>query len=272
MPTFTALTGLPDALDDLGLQVWVADGWKEGQCEGDDHYLWTDPDTEDKSHDLPPYGYMVHHTAGTSATPPPHDTSTANAWIGLERDGKLYQDGGGVPTVYLASAGPCRISSGYGYRWAAWDRTFLDLRAPAHAEGSDGTTALNRYVFNVETVHAGDGGPIDAGVWESVVGLGIALQEMFGWTERTLGHTSWTNRKIDPKWAVGLPNDGKDCIVDIQNAIVTEDETAPNIGECDSWQVAAWQKAYDFGYINDDSHPQHTLNKGDYWVFQDRTG
>ena len=95
---------------------------------------------------------------------------------------------------------------------------------------------------------------------------------MFGWTERTLGHTSWTNRKIDPKWAVGLPNDGKDCIVDIQNAIVTEDETAPNIGECDSWQVAAWQKAYDFGYINEDSHPQHTLNKGDYWVFQDRQG
>lgn len=221
---FTALAELPDRLIESGLSVVVADGWLAGQCTNEheafaDHYLWTNPYSGVQSHDLPPFGYLVHHTAGTSATPPNHESSKANAWIGLWRDGKLYQDGDGTPTIYLASAGPCRISSGYGYKPAAWDYTFEDQRAPAHAQGPDGGTALNRYVFNVETVHAGDGGPIDVGVWEHVVGLGAVLTDMFGWEERTLGHTSWSQRKIDPKWSVGLPNDGADCIIDIQDAI-----------------------------------------------------
>ena len=221
MPNFTALQDLPSALINLGLQVWTADQWLEGQCNGSDHYLWTDPDTNQKSHDLPPFGYMVHHTAGSAATPPPHDTSKANAWIGLERGGRLYQEGGGVPTIYLASAGPARISSGYGYKPALWDYTFNDLRAPAHAQGGDGETAGNRYVFNMETVHRGDGSAIDPGVWEHVVGLGVALSQMFDWTERTLGHTSWSGRKIDPRWQLGLAHDGYDCIIDVQDGITS---------------------------------------------------
>ena len=221
MSIHSALVDLPSILVNLGLQVWVGDDWLAGQCKGSDHYLWTDPDTNQKSHDFPPFGYMVHHTAGSAATPPPHDTSKANAWIGLERGGRLYQEGGGVPTIYLASAGPCRISSGYGYRPSAWDYTFKDLRAPAHAQGGDGSTALNRYVFNMETVHRGDGSAIDPGVLEHVVGLGVALSQMFGWTERTLGHTSWSTRKIDPRWQAGLPNDGANCIIDVQDQIAT---------------------------------------------------
>jgi len=137
----------------------------------------------------------------------------------LERGGRLYQEGGGTPTIYLATAGPARVSSGYGYRPALWDYTFNDRRAPARAQGGDGSTAGNRYTFNVETVHRGDGSAIDRGVWDAVVGLGVALHELFGWTERTLGHRSWSTRKIDPKWAVGLANDGAECIVDVQDEI-----------------------------------------------------
>ena len=224
MSTFSALVDLPSVLVNLGLRVTLADDWLAGQCSGSSHYLWTNPDSNAQSHDEPPHGYMVHHTAGSAATPPPHDTSKANAWIGLERGGRLYQEGGGIPTIYLASAGPARISSGYGYRPSAWDHTFRDLRAPVRAAGSDGGTAANRYVFNVETVHRGDGSDIDRGVWDHVVGLGVGLHQMFGWNERTLGHLSWTRRKIDPRWSVGLPNDGADCIVDIQ------DETARILG------------------------------------------
>ncbi len=214
MNIHTALLDLPDVLDELGLNYVVTQGWEYGQG----NYLWTTPDGMMAYHN-PPSGYMVHHTATSGYTPPPVDTSKANAWIGLLRDGRLYQTGGGTPTIVLSSAGPCRISSGYGYRPAAWDYTFNDLRAPLLAGGPDTDTALNRYVFNVEVIHRGDGGPLDVGVWNLTVGLGVALQQMFPWTERTLGHKSWSRRKIDPNWSVGLPNDGGACIIDIQDAI-----------------------------------------------------
>ena len=247
MTDHTALKDLPSILANMGFNVEVADGYLQGQG----NYLWTDPDTGQGSYDNPPSGYMVHHTAGSAATPPPADTSKAGAWTGLWRDGRLYQEGGGTPTIYFATAGPARISSGYGYRPALWDFTFNDVRAPTRAQGSDGDTAGNRYTFNVETVHRGDGSPIDRGVWDCDVGLGVALHQMFGWTERTLGHLSWSQRKIDPKWAVGLPNDGANCIIDVQ------DQIARTIGDGDmTWadivDDSTWTKAYEDGFIEGD--------------------
>ena len=219
MTVHTFLQDLPGILEGMGFNVIVADGYELGQ--GD--YLWTDPHTNTRSYDHKPNAYMVHHTGSLSATPPPHNTSKANAWIGLLRgDGRLYQDGGGTPTICLASAGPARISSGYGYRPAAWDYTFTGRRALAKAEGSDGDTALNRYAFNAEVVHRGDGTPLDVGVRACVVGLGVALEQMTGLGEMTLGHRSWTRRKIDPYWD-GDP----DCIITIQDAI-KEGHDMPN--------------------------------------------
>ena len=225
---FTALVDLPDMLESMGFDVDVHPDWLEGQCSGSDHYLWTSP-TGQQSHDLGPSAYMVHHTAGQSATPPDHQTSKANAWIGLKRGDRLYQYGTGKPTIYLASAGPCRTSSGYGYKPAAWDYTFKEKRAPWRAEGADGSTALNRYAFNVETVCEGNGTTLDRGVWECVVGLGRAIQMIMGKQEMTLGHNSWTKRKVDPDWTVGLPNDGDRCIIDIQDAIAAGDTCYPDV-------------------------------------------
>jgi len=219
MSRFTFLLDLPEILEGMGFNVEVAEDWEYGQ--GD--YLWTNPHTGAGSYDGQPWGYMVHHSASSSATPPPHDTSKASAWIGLWRDGKLYQEGGGVPTIYLASAGPARTSSGYGYRPAAWDYTFEQRRAPARAEGSDGDTALNRYSFNVETVHRGDGSPIDEGVLACVVGLGVALEQMCGLKEMTLGHRSWSQRKIDPYW-----NNDVDCIIPVQERVALGGNVDPN--------------------------------------------
>jgi hypothetical protein len=259
-------------LEEMGLHVLVADNWLDGQG----NYLWTDPHTGVGSYDGHPWAYMVHHSASASATMPPHDTSKANAWIGLFRDGRLYQYGDGVPTVYLASAGPARISSGYGYKPAAWDYTFQQRRAPARAEGADDGVALNRYAFNVETVCEGRGSRLDGGVWESVVGVGLALENLFGLREMALGHASWTRRKVDPEWTVGLPHDGRGAIIDVQNGIAGGHNVgvAPNIDECESWEVEAWQKAYDYeaSLINDNTHPQEVMTKGNYFVFQDRVG
>jgi len=265
------LTDLPNVLATAGLNVMISEHWLDGQCRGSDHYMWTDPVTGDKSHTGSPSAFMVHHTAGTRATPPPTDTSKANAWIGLERDGKLYQTGGGVPTIYLASAGPTRIGSGYGYRLAAWDYTFKQLRAPVKAADVDGVTALNRYAFNAEVVHAGDGSALDVGVLAHVIGLGRALEGLTGLSEMTLGHLSWTGRKIDPFW-----NGDRECIVTIQDAIADSpqppSDEAPNLDECEPWQREAWQAAYDHdrSLINVNTHPQDMLTKGDYMVFQFR--
>lgn len=214
MTLHTALIDLPAILELAGYEVRTATNWLEGQCSSASHYLWTDPHDFHESHDESPSGYMVHHTATDRAIPPPHDTSKANAWIGLARGDSLYSYGPGDPVIYLASAGPARISSGYGYSPAAWEHTFEDRRAPVYAEGADGGTALNRYVFNVETVHPGDGSELPAGSLESVIGLGVVLHELFGWRERTLGHLSWSSRKIDPRW-----NSRNDAILPIQDEI-----------------------------------------------------
>ena len=219
----TALLDLPDILTSMGLNVLIADDWAQGQCQpvNQFHYCWTNPHTEiGGDHEEHPHAYMVHHSASRRATLPDHDTSKASAWAGLLRaDGKLYQSGEGSPSLYLASAGPARISSGYGYWPALSEYAFQGRRAPALAEGRDGDKAGNRYSFNIEGVHAGDGSAMDKGVWEHIVGLGIALEELFGMREITLGHRSWSGRKIDPNISVGLPHDGLESIIDIQEAI-----------------------------------------------------
>jgi len=64
--------------------------------------------------------------------------------------------------------------------------------------------AANRYAWNVETVAAGDGSPIDAGVEYALVVMGALMADRFGWSPwRTIGHLTWTARKIDPRWSVG---------------------------------------------------------------------
>ena len=235
----TFLLDLPDVLEAQGLNVWVANGYEYGQG----NYLWTNPHTGVGSYGEKPFGYMVHHSASSSANPPSSEDSKASAWIGLLRDGKLYQEGGGVPTIYLASAGPARISSGYGYKPAAWDYTFKELRAPVKAQGSDGDTALNRYSFNMETVHRGDGTTLDPGVFDHVVGLGIALEQMCDLKEMTLGHRSWSQRKIDPYW-----NNDTDCIIEVQDRVAGDDDMT----WADIVDDATWTKAYNDGFIEGD--------------------
>jgi hypothetical protein len=136
MAAHTALLGLPDILESLGLNVVVSEGWEQGQTLSGAPYLWTNPDDDsDRSLAYPPSSYMVHHTAGDDATIPSVAESVANAWIGLERGGRLYQYGDGTPTIALVTAGPATTSAGKGHKPAAWDHTFQNLRVPYRAEG-----------------------------------------------------------------------------------------------------------------------------------------
>lgn len=225
----TALEDLPVVLEGLGLRVVDMAGWLEAQGK----YLWSDLVTGAQGYDLPPSTYMVHHTAGSAARPVVRDTSgrwsVANAWVGLDDGtGRLTQSGAGVPTIYLTSSGPARVSAGYGYK-PATESAAQGIRPPWRAEGPDSKFAANRYAYSLEIVHRGDGSAIDPGVWEHVVGLGIALHDLLGWSgEHTYGHVSHTRRKIDPNVSVGLPHDGPRSIIDIQDAIAGSGGTPPD--------------------------------------------
>ena len=275
----TALIDLPDALAAAGFNVQANADWLDGQCSATSHYQWTDWYSQHASHSESPSCFMVHHTAGTVATPPATFNSKANAWVGLMRDGRLYATGGGEATIVLSSAGPCRTSSGYGWLPAFTDYLLNDLRPPWQAQGPDGDDALNRYAFNVETVHPGNGSALDDDVWRHVVGLGIALKELHGWrSERCLGHVSWTTRKIDPKWSAGLPHDGAQCIIDIQDAIREGgDMTYKGVYNVpdEPWARAVVDFGIESGIINtSDSYRDDWLRDGmtdgRFWTFMQR--
>lgn len=203
----TALLGLADELRGYGLNVVVLDGWEEAQGR----YRWTLQDGS-RSYDNPPSGVLFHGTAGTVSRPVVRTRlgrwSVANCWVGLDNgNGRLTSTrvAGSInrPTIYLTSAGPARYSAGYGYR-PVLDDMYNDVRPLLDAQGRDGSTAANRYTFNVENTHPNDGSLIDSGVFDHLVGLGVVLHEMFGWMERTLGHRSWTRRKpVDPWFTPG---------------------------------------------------------------------
>ena len=214
MSEHTAMLFLPDALRAAGINVIELDGWKTAQ----DAYYWTDINSGAQSYSGEPTCYMVHHTAGSAATPVVKDGSgkwsVANCWAGLWRDGRLYQAGGGIPTIVFTSAGPARISSGYGHG-PTLHEVAADVRVPYKQAGSDTDMAANRYAWNVETVALGDGSAIDPGVQHALVVMGALLCDRFGWAPwRTIGHLTWTKRKIDPFW------DGqRDIIIPIQDAV-----------------------------------------------------
>jgi len=206
---------LPAALRANGINVIELDGWSEAQGL----YFWTTPEEGTiGDYDGDPSCYMIHHTGSSAATPEVRNSrgqwSKANCWAGILRGGRLYQDGDGVPTVVFTAAGPARVSSGYGY-WPTAQEVFNDVRVPWRQENRDGPFALNRYAWNVETVCRGDGTELDPGVEHALIVMGALLCDHYGWSPwRTIGHVSWTARKIDPTW-----NWESDRIVVIQDAV-----------------------------------------------------
>lgn len=244
MPQHTSMLWLPDALRSHGINVVELSGWKEAQGL----YFWTTPNegyTGDYVED--PSCFMVHHTGSFSATPVVRTStgqwSKANMWVGLWDGTRLHQKSpGAVPAVVFTSAGPARVSSGYGH-WPTALEVFDDVRVPWRQTHSDGPMALNRYAVNAETVHRGDGSPIDPGVEHALIVMGALLAEHYDWSPwRTVGHLTWTNRKIDPQWEYE-----SDRIIYIQDQVAEymEDMMAPAYfvvgpNEVPEWEPISW--------------------------------
>jgi hypothetical protein len=178
---------LPGLFIDAGLNVELLDGWDEPHHYG---YVWREDD---------PVLSMMHHTATSGYTP---NRGKANMWAGLysPTTGRLYQSGGGEPTIVIANAYPAPISSGYGQE-AVIDLAKADIQNNVRATGPDDYNpkyAANRDAWNTEWVLDGVGSWIDDGVWDMMVVATRIMHQYMGWSPyRCIGHGQFTGRKID---------------------------------------------------------------------------
>ena len=176
----------PKALQAAGINVVLLDGWETAHSGGS--YVWRTGD---------PTASMWHHTASSGYTP---NRDKANAWAGLlAESGRLYQSGGGVPSIVIANAYPGPITSGYGQQ-SVHDLALNDLRNDELARGADDSPgwAGNRSYWNTEVVLDGVGTYIDDAVWAMLVTSANVLHDLMGWSVyRAIGHAQHTSRKID---------------------------------------------------------------------------
>lgn len=200
------LLWLPDAMRGAGLNVVELDGWDRNQPR----YYWTDATFRHDGYEGDPVGWVWHHTATTHYTAYVKNAkgqTKANLWMGLWRDGTLYATGGGTPTVVVASGGPANYSSGAGRKEVLVDYVAKDVRFPGPQRQEDTPEFFgNRHYGTTETVHPGDGSPLDDGVWELQLAVAELMSRHYGWSAwRHIGHLDHTHRKIDPRFSQGAP-------------------------------------------------------------------
>jgi hypothetical protein len=181
---------LPALLTAESINVETMDNWDLPHRRNDKPYVWRTGDPE---------ASMWHHTATPSYTP---NRAKANMYAGLIHAGgqRLYQSGGGVPTIVIANAYPGPITSGYGKR-GVLQVARADIRNDSLAVGPDDDPrwAGNKSYWNTEIVLDGVGTWIDDEVWDMLIVAARVLHELMGWSEwRAIGHAQHTRRKPDP--------------------------------------------------------------------------
>ncbi len=207
MTEHQALLFLPDALHDAGIEFAELTGWESNQ-QG---YYWTDEEDLHHGYAGDPIGWAWHHTATTGFTPYVKNAkgqTKANLWFGLRRLNRLHAEGGGEPTVAIASSGPGNFTAGAGVRWLMESYVSQDVRFRGPQRQPDDSPRFygNRYYGSTETVHPGNGTPLHPGVWEMQLQVAVILSDHFGWSAwRHIGHLDHTRRKVDQRFEQGAP-------------------------------------------------------------------
>ena len=202
-----ALLFLPDALADADIPFAQLTGWESNQ-QG---YYWVDENGMHRGYLGKPNGAMWHHTATSAYTPSVSNNgrTIANIYIGIWRNGRLWSFGNGEPLVVLASSGPANYSSGKGRRNVLTNYVALDVRFPGPQDLPDDTNPSffgNRRYINTEVIHPGDGSALEPAVWDLQVETAAVISKHFGWSEfRNIGHLDHTIRKVDQRFAQGVP-------------------------------------------------------------------
>lgn len=152
-------------------------------------------------------GGMVHHWGSEAARS--GDVQAGHSYPrsqgGLRTDERIVdnwfvdQDG----TIYLIAAGAANYSSCYGIRQVL-DEVRND-RWPggtAHERGfTNNSICGNKYFWNVEVEHPGDGSPMPDIQEVSIAILVASMAQALGQSiDQVIGHSEWTPRKVDPRW------------------------------------------------------------------------
>lgn len=181
-------------------QIWEMDGWKENQPG----YYWTDPrDGRTFGYEGTAYGHLNHHTASSAYTPYVRNSNgqtKCNIWGGLLRGDRLYQAGGGIPTLAIASAGPANYSAGKGVRalFTDWLIPGIVFEGRQYERDDSPSWYGNRSAWNTEWVLDGIGGRLDDDVWDLLIAYNAALCRLHDADDSWLaGHLQFTSRKID---------------------------------------------------------------------------
>ncbi|KKL90572.1 hypothetical protein LCGC14_1903350 [marine sediment metagenome] len=166
-------------------------------------YYWTDENDNHHRFEGRPLWHLLHHTAGSAYTPNVKNSrgqTKCNCYAGLRRGNRLYQDGGGVPTLALASAGPSDYSAGSGVRSLIPDFIIPGIRFVGKQTKSDDSPYWygNRYYWSTEVVLNGVGAVLDADVRELLIVYCAVISDVLDKNENFHGgHGQHTKRKID---------------------------------------------------------------------------
>ncbi len=139
-----------------------------------------------------PIGVMHHHTA----PPVPYPVKKLAGPIRIKANINTKPDG----TVWLIAYRACNYSSGRGS-----GVVFNEVKAGivptrnAKARKLHDTTGGNRWFWNFENDHPGDGSPMPAVQSEAIVTASQVVLAHFD-IEAVISHAEWSRRKQDPYW------------------------------------------------------------------------
>lgn len=198
--TFYAENLIP-ALREEGIptsQIWELQGWRTNEAG----YYWTNVFTgRHNGYDGISNGHLNHHTASSAYTPYVQNSSgqcKCNTWGGLRRGDRLYQAGGGIPTLAIASAGPANYSAGSGVKSYVEALARGEKRGKQTASDDSPKWYGNRYVWNTEWILNGTGAEMDPDMWDLLVAYNTALARLHDQPEGWNGfHAGLTKRKVD---------------------------------------------------------------------------
>ena len=178
------------------------------------------------------YGGMIHHwgsaAAATGAVHAGHCYSRSQG--GLRTDERIncnwFSDRDG--TLHLIAAGASNYSSCYGSQIVLEEvRTDTWPGGTARERGLKDSGCGNRYFWNMEAEHPGDGSPMPIIQETAIVELMAAMAEVLEQSiMQEIGHLEWTPRKIDPRWN-GPGNRMPALRIAAQQVLETPDDVPP---------------------------------------------
>ncbi len=149
-----------------------------------------------------PIGAMQHHTAGSSNYPvgalfPKYAGGTRSDHL---VKANVFVDKHGV--VHLIADGHANYSGGGGSS-VVYKETKRNVapKDTAYRRGLKDDMYANRFYISCEAAHPGDGSSMPAVQEEAIIRMWAVIFKLYGWnSNRLIGHTEWTRRKIDPMW------------------------------------------------------------------------